>query len=127
MTINTIILGYFTFKSHLLFKKIAIVLYIRYVYLIKVNKERRIYSNRDSFFSTGLLFYFLFDILIISPHPIHYFEDLQFSMPSFNGKPSLNYKLNHILSIYMVLRVILLLRSYLNCTIFKTSRSFRLW
>lgn len=113
-------------KTFISTKKVCTI-YARYRTLLRLNKERRIYSHKDSYFSTGLLVSGFIDAIIIMPHPINYFEEINVSLPSLNQNPPINYKLNHLLSLYMTFRLALLVRIYLNCTIFRNSRSFRLW
>lgn len=116
----------FLLKFHILFDLVWIF-YLRSRTLLRINKERRVYSSRDGFFSTRLAHYYFLECLVILPHPNIYFIDSSIFLPSLNQNLQICYRINHLLSLCMTFRLLFLARIYLNLSTFRTSRSFRLW
>jgi len=117
--------------------------FLRYIVKLKLQKARREISKRDDLITTNDYLKILIEIsiYIIFPNPfiqglfyiywnkqkLSFFIEKCIGMRMFVDDSWMTYEVNHLLSIFMMLRVIFLIRMGLFYTIYLTPRAYRLW
>lgn len=102
-------------------------------------KAQKIISREKGLYKSPLFFPFIIELLIVSPCPLPFviglisilsffifFLDLGFQVRDFKGENFLDWNVNYILSLYILLRFLIISRVFLNLTSYCNYRTSRI-